>query len=425
MPTQTPDVRPVEPETAALLQAAAQAGAVITGRMLETFRADGLIPHPHRAGYRGRAPVWRYPPGTELQLVALLRWRRSSKDPDLLKVLLWLDGFAIAPSAVRAALTHQLQVMMEAMEQEITRHARRLGLDPADGATRSQAIEAVAQTIAAKRGTTPLPRRSRVAAQDRTRAVTLMIRTFGLGETLQGTAEDAAVVERVLGLAPNGRRNVVADSGPWLTGPAENLLDAGGIVGLPHLLAAVNDASDADLAAARQTVAVLFRHLPLMIRMLGAMFGDDNYTGLAGLRQIDQHPESLTYIVPLAIAMLRAGWQENLDAVTSALRPFLDLADQSQRLLDLPTATLTANLAGKPAEVRERVQRLIDAALEGQFDTEPNTSPQERLNIDPALSAPSQQRIPDYRRQYRRPVARDRSKLGTIPRPWRTACPQT
>jgi hypothetical protein len=200
-----------------------------------------------------------------------------------------------------------------------------------------------------------------------------MLRTFGLGETLPGTAEDAAVIERVLGLAPNGRRHTIADAGPWLTGPAEEIFDAAGIVGLPRLLATVNDASDADLLAARQTVAALFRHLPLMIRMLGAIFGDDNYTGLAGLSQIDQHPETLVYIVPLVIAMLRAGWQENLDAVISALSPFPDLAERAQRLLDLPAAELEANLAGQPAKARERVRRVIDAAIDGQFDTEPKT----------------------------------------------------
>ena len=383
MPPRAPGAQIAEPDTAALLHAAALAGSPITSRMLETFRADGLIPHPHRAGYRSRAPVWRYPPGTEMQLVALLRWRHRGKDPDLLKILLWLDGFIIAPSAVRTALARQLEVMTQAVEREISRHARRLGLDPADGAARSQAIDALSQTIAAKRGATPLPRRSRVAAQDRTRAVTLMIRTFGLGETLPVTAEDAAVVEGVLGLAPNGRRNTIADAGPWLTGPAEDLLDAGGIVGLPHLLAAVNAASDADLMAARQTVAVLFRHLPLMIRMLGAMFGDDNYTGLAGLRQIDQNPESLTYLVPLVIAMLQVGWKENLDAVTSALSPFPALAERAQHLLDLPSATLTANLAGQPAETCERVQRIINAAIEGRFDMDPETSQQERINTDP------------------------------------------
>ena len=377
-PSQDPGATQAEPDTAALLQSAAHAGSGITGRMLETFRADGLIPHPHRAGYRGRTPVWSYPAGTDLQLVALLRWRSHTKDPSLLKVLLWLDGFAIAPSAVRDALVHQLQVMTEAMEREISGQAQRLGLDPADAGTRSQAIDALAQTIAAKRGTTPVPRRSRVRAQDRTRAVTLMIRTFGLGETLQGTAEDAAVIERVLGLAPNGRRHAIADAGPWLTGPAEDMFGAVGIVGLPHLITAVKDASDADLMAARQTVAGLFRHLPLMIRTLGALFGDDNYTGLAGLGQIDQHPETLVYIVPMVIAMLKAGWQENLDAVISALTPFPDLAARAQRLLDLPTAELIANLAGQPAEARERVQRIIDGAIDGQFDTEPADQRTER-----------------------------------------------
>ena len=181
----------------------------------------------------------------------------------------------------------------------------------------------------------------------------------------------------MLGLAPNGRRHAIADAGPWLTGPAEDMIDAAGVVGLPHLIAAVNDASDVDLTAARQTVAALFRHLPLMIRMLGAMFGDDNYTGLARLSQIDQHPESLVYIVPLVIAMLRAGWQENLDTVISALSPFPGLADRAQRLLDLPAAALATNLAGQPAATRERVQRIIDAAIDGQFDTEPKTRRQE------------------------------------------------
>ena len=64
-----------------------------------------------------------------------------------------------------------------------------------------------------------------------------------------------------------------------------------GVVGLPRLAEAVADASDAQLAAARQTVVALFQYLPLMIRMVGVMFGDDNYAGLAGLGQLDQQPE--------------------------------------------------------------------------------------------------------------------------------------
>ena len=262
MTSQPPDGPLAELDAPALLQAAERAGAEINDRMLETFRAQGLIPRPRRAGYRGRTPQWRYPPGTDRQLVALLGWRQHSKDPDLLKVLLWLDGFEVPAAAVRDALGRQLRVMTEAMDREISLQAQRLSLNPADDDARSRAIDALAQTMAAKRGTTPIPRRSRVRADDRTHAVALMIRLFGLGETIEGTAADAAAVERVLGIAPNGRRQAIAEAGPWLTGAAEDLFGATGITGLPHLLSAVTDASDTELAAARQTVIALFRHLP-------------------------------------------------------------------------------------------------------------------------------------------------------------------
>ena len=40
----------------------------------------------------------------------------------------------------------------------------------------------------------------------------------------------------------------------------------------------------------------------------------------------------------------------------------------------MPAATVNANLAKQTAETRDRVQRIIDAASEDQFATEPNTS---------------------------------------------------
>jgi len=369
-PSQEPGAQPAEPDSAVLLQAAARAGAEISDRMLETFRAQGLIPRPRRAGHRGRSPIWRYPPDTGRQLAALLRWRQQTKDPDTLKVLLWVDGFAIPAADVGDALARQLRAITQTMEQAISQQARRLGLDPVDDSARSRAIDALARTLAAQRGTTPIPRRSRVPAEDRASAVAVMIRTFGLAEHVEGTAAQAAAVERVLGIAPNGRRHAIADSGPWLTGPAEDLFAAGTMVGLPSLLDAVNDASEADLAAARQTVVAIFRHLPLMVRMIGAMFGDENYTGLAAFSQIDYHPETIVYIVPMVIAMLKAGWNENLDAVTSALSQAPDLAARAQRVLAMPNAIVQGNLAGQPAEFRERAQRLIDAAIKGQFDVD-------------------------------------------------------
>ena len=297
-----------------------------------------------------------------------MRWRQRTKDPDLLTVLLWLGGFPIPDAAVRQALLRGLNAMTQIIQREIDQRARRLGLDPADGRARSRAISDLAQTAAAKRGTTPVPRHSRVRASDRAHAVSLMIRLFGLGEKVETTAQDAELVERVLGLAPNGRRRTIDGTSPWLTGPAEDLFSAAEITAIPNLATAVTDASEAELATARQIVSILFRHLPLMVRMIGAMFGDENYTGLAGLSQFDRHPEVVIYLVPIVIGMLRAGWAENLEAVTSALRPFPELAAQAKRILGMPAATVESNLAGQPAEARARAHRIIGAAIDGQFD---------------------------------------------------------
>src|SRR5580698_9701780 len=104
MASQDPAATSAEPDSAALLRAAARTGELVSERLLETFRAQGLIPRPYRVGNCGRSPIWRYPPGTERQLIALLRWRQHSKDPDLLKALLWLDGFPIPDATVREAL---------------------------------------------------------------------------------------------------------------------------------------------------------------------------------------------------------------------------------------------------------------------------------------------------------------------------------
>lgn len=369
-----PDHNPAAPSTGLesgdLLAAAARAGARISDRMLETFRAQGLIPRPRRVGYRGRAPVWRYPPGADQQLVTLLAWRQRSKEPDVLQVLLWLDGFPIPAAAVRDALARQLQNVIDAIGEEITRRARDLGLDPADELARSQAIDILAGTMAAKRGAAPLVRRTRMRASDRARAVALLVRVFGLGEAIDGTARDATSMEQVLGIAPNGRRHSINGEGPWLSTPAEDLFGAAGIVGLPRLAEAVTTATEPELAAARQTVVALFQYLPLMIRVVGVMFGDDNYTGLAGLGNFDQQPECVVYLVPMVISMLRAGWKENLDAVTAALQPFPELAAQAQRILDMPDSQVKANLAGQPAVIRQRVDRLIEAAIEGAFEVD-------------------------------------------------------
>lgn len=357
-------------DSVALLKLSASAGYDVSARMLETFRAQGLLPRPTRTGHRGRAPVWLYPAGADRQLIALLGWRERTKDPNLLRVLLWLDGFPIPLTGIRDALTDGLRSMLDLLEREISAQAERHGLDASKAVHRDQALGRMASALAAKRGQNALPRHARVGARQRARAVELMLRGFALGEQVEVTTDDATAVERVLGLSP-GRRHRVDGAGPWLTGPPEELFDGAEIVAIPQTLAAVLDATDAELDTARQMVAVLWRYLPLMARMLAALFDDENYAGMSGLARLDQQPELVLILVPAIISMLRAGWEQNLRAIIASLAELPDISAQTQHLLELPARTVDANLAGQPIEVQQRARRLVRAAIDGKLAHQP------------------------------------------------------
>lgn len=358
----------------ALLHAATAAGLRVSARLLETLRAQRLIPRPTRSGYQGRTPMWTYPPGSDRQLIDVLRWREQTKDPDILRILIWLDGFSIPAADIRASLIRWAEKITGVLERTLRDYAGKTNLDPASPAARDQAVGQIAREAAAKRKPGVVPRHGRVTSADRERAMALMLRTFGLGQPVDGDREEQARnIEQVLGMSP-GRRRRIDGQGPWLTGPASDLLDAADIVALPRLLETVRTATDADVEAARQTVIAIFRHLPLMVRFIDAAMGKDNYFGLAGVRIFDQQPEHVPYVLLVTIAMFRAGWTDNILSLTEALGAAPELAEGMQRILALPTQTLQANLDGKPAELRERIDRLINAATDGQL-----SPPQQRF----------------------------------------------
>jgi len=369
------DVDEAEPrerlDSQTLLRATAEAGLNVSGRLLETLRAQDLIPRPTRTGYRGRAPIWTYPPGTDRQLITVLWWRQRTKDPDVLRMLVWLDGFSIPAADIRASLIRWAQAITGVLNRALRDHARRRNLDPGSPVAQDDAVDELARTAAAKRKPSLVPRHGRVSASDRGNAIALMIRTFAFGKPVDGDAEQQAqLVERVLGLTP-GRRHRIEGEGPWLTGPASDLLDAADIVALPRLLEAARDATDADIETARQTVVAMYRYLPLMVRFMDAVVGKANYLGLAGMQNIDRQPEQVPYLLLLIVGMLRAGWTDNLRDVTAALGAAPDMADGMQRILELPAKTLQANLSSQPPEVREKVSRLINAATDGQLSLAP------------------------------------------------------
>lgn len=201
-----------------------------------------------------------------------------------------------------------------------------------------------------------------------------MLRLFAFGETLDTTEEEAATVERVLGVS-SGRRQRVDGGGPWLVGPAQDLFDAAQFVSVPSMAETLVNATDVELESARQLVAMLFRFLPLVARMIGAVFGNDNYAGMEGVGHLDEHPEFVMLLVPMVVGMIRAGWQENLDSIATALEPFPALVAEIRHVLDLPSNEVGRSLEGQPAAVQRRAQLLIDAAMDGKLDWAPRRRP--------------------------------------------------
>jgi hypothetical protein len=128
------------------------------------------------------------------------------------------------------------------------------------------------------------------------------------------------------------------------------------------------DSTDANLSAARQTVISLVRYLPIMVRLIGALSDDENHTGLAGIGQIDQQPEVVLILVPIVLTMLQAGRNADIEVVTSALQVAPEVAHLLRHIPDMPAKTIADNLAGLPEDLRDRAQRLIGAAVDGDFE---------------------------------------------------------
>jgi hypothetical protein len=359
-----------------LIAAAGREGLAVTPRTLRRLRTQGLLPHPVRTGQRGLTPVWTYPSGTEAQLVTLLRWRQKTKSPDVLQVVLWLEGFAVCGEEVRAALTRRLRLLLEGIEQELRTHARRCGLDPDTEAGRREALQSMASVLAGKRGPAAIPRHGRMTAADRVRGLTLLLTTFGFGEPGVGE-EDAQTVERVLGIAPNGRRTRIGGQGPWLTGPAEALFGATEVASFPRLLDVAEDATDAELAAVRPLAAALFLKLPFFLRLIDVATSKNNALGMAGLSKVSKDPEFGVFVVPTLVSMLRAGWEENLRTMTQALEGTEGLQAIIPQALEMDSKTWTTNLAALPAAQREQARRIIDAAVDGTLEFMPPARPGE------------------------------------------------
>ncbi|MGW0137514.1 hypothetical protein [Streptomyces calvus] len=348
-----------------LLRAAASAGLTVSERLLEEFRRHSLVPRPIRVGNDGRRPVWVYPPGSDRQLVRLLRWREHTKNNDVLRVMLWLEGFPIALAIVRTSASAAMDALLSSWEQGLRTAACRQGLDPEVG--QEAVLAAAARATAAKRGENALPRPIRVPADDRATAVKHLLQIFGLGQRPEMTEEDAETIEKVLGVSP-GRRQRVEGAGPWLAGPATDILDAADFVSLPKMSEALSSATDSELEAARPLAAALFLQLPVVARALTAVYGKENFAGMGGFADLDQEPTMGVLLTGFVLGAFHAGWGDNVETTAESLATFPSLVDEMRDVLDMPQSKLSRNLAAHGPETRDRTQRIIDALQDSEFD---------------------------------------------------------
>lgn len=86
----------------------------ITGRKIERWRKEGLLPHPRRISLgRSRGTRSEYPPGTGQQLLALCRLRRRfPHDLDAVRFGLWYERYPLPIDDVRRSIEQLLSSIM-------------------------------------------------------------------------------------------------------------------------------------------------------------------------------------------------------------------------------------------------------------------------------------------------------------------------
>jgi hypothetical protein len=140
------------------------------------------MPRPVRAEGRGR---WLYPPGSDRRLARLVTLRASIRSLELIRVVLWLDGFAVDAGEVREALAEAVRRLAEAVE-------------PGDG---EGSVEGLA-ALAATRGRALLANGG-MSREERTRAYALLIAAaFGEADEadeLAARGDDGPLLARLFG----------------------------------------------------------------------------------------------------------------------------------------------------------------------------------------------------------------------------------
>ena len=343
-------------------------GSGITARTLEYWRQEDLLPKAERTGQNGKRPEWTYPAEAADQLATLLRLRKKTKQPDVLRVALWLEGFPVDAARVQASVAADLTRLLEVMTKEVAKRRRR-----SDGSEVStwEALEQIARRWARKRGSKAPPRYGRQKLEDRERAMTL---AFGLVLGVDGVAErikeDAHRIERMIGI--DRGRNPRGGLPALLHGPAGDALAGfADLCSLPALIHAVENTAADEFSTSRVMARVFLNGLVTFARITDAVAVSENAIGLAAIETLHDDPNTGVWLVALIVAVKPSRvLNENLQALTTALAESVLPVDQHAReLAGLPAEDLNQhlpNLENLPFIKQVGIKRLIDKYRDDQ-----------------------------------------------------------
>lgn len=345
--------------TADLLAAANVPG--VTTRTLEYWRHQGLLPKAERTGQHGKRPEWTYPVEAIDQVVALLRLRSKTKDPDLLLTGLWFDGYPVDVARVRTSITAVLRHSLDAMTKEIEKRRE-------PGATGDDAnwaaLEQIGRTLARKRGPSALPRYGRQARAERERAMTLALGlVLGDAGTSARLEQDAPRVERMIGL-DRGRRPR-GGLPAWLDGPPDEGLQGFANFGsLPALIDTMKIATDEELTASRGLARIMLDGITAFARIADAFTGTENASGFGAIAVFRDEPMALVWLVSFVIAAGRSselseGLRSVVDSLSRQVLPVDSRARELAALGDDDLRSRLSELEALPFAEQVRLKRLV------------------------------------------------------------------
>jgi hypothetical protein len=325
---------------------AQQVEARTTGRTLEHWRSQDLLPKLVRGEQQGLRPTWTYPDIAGAQLKALMTLRQRTRNPNVLRCALWFTGYFVPTARVRKSATEFLSNLLGEFNAAV---AARMDHAVTPDDARWDVVDTVARTIAGKRNR-EVPRQGRQKLADRHSGMALAI---GLVLGVEGAAEriplDALHAERMMGL-DRARRFKPDGVEPWLSGPAgEGLATFARTANLNQMIELLTSSSDDEFEEARSAGRAMVESIAAFSKLADALAGRPNVSGMAGVATLLDDP-FLGIMMPPFVLSIRTVPEDGrlldrtLEAISGAVAPI---------------QTAVSEFDALPTEVREERMRNI------------------------------------------------------------------